>query len=74
MRSQRRSPASTTRAVDPQACVANAERFDREVFDRELPREVERALREARGEERPPHAMTPRVRGARRGLIRPLVE
>jgi glycosyltransferase involved in cell wall biosynthesis len=36
-----------TDAIDPQACIDNAARFDREVFRRSLPREVEAALGEA---------------------------
>jgi glycosyltransferase involved in cell wall biosynthesis len=60
-------------AIDPAACVANARRFDRAVFARELPLEVERALSELGRRERP-HRRTPelRQRGARRGLARPL--
>jgi glycosyltransferase involved in cell wall biosynthesis len=50
-------------AVDPQACVENAQRFDTTVFSRTFPREVERALkeREHRGTE---HRPTPRTRFA----------
>ena len=33
-------------AVDPQACVTNARRFDTSVFAKSFPREVERAVRE----------------------------
>jgi hypothetical protein len=49
--------------VDPAACVANAERFDTEVFKRAFPREVERALNEYehRGAE---HRPAPRTRFA----------
>jgi glycosyltransferase involved in cell wall biosynthesis len=36
-----------TQAVDPDACVANAKRFDTSVFLTSFPREVERALAEA---------------------------
>jgi glycosyltransferase involved in cell wall biosynthesis len=36
-----------TGAVDPEACVANAKRFDRSVFLDSFPREVEAALAEA---------------------------
>jgi glycosyltransferase involved in cell wall biosynthesis len=36
-----------TQAVDPEACVANAKRFDTSVFLTSFPREVERALAEA---------------------------
>ena len=32
------------RCVDPADCVANAKRFDTAVFERALPREVERAM------------------------------
>ena len=35
-------------AVDPAACVANAKRFDASVFRASFPREVERALEDAR--------------------------
>ena len=35
-----------TGAVDPQACVANARRFDAAVFRESFPREVQAALRE----------------------------
>jgi glycosyltransferase involved in cell wall biosynthesis len=60
------------RAVDPADCVASAARFDRSVFARELPLEVERALSEADRRERThrqPAAL--RQRAARRGLARP---
>jgi hypothetical protein len=40
-------------AVDPEACVVNARRFDASVFRATFPREVERALNEA--EHRGPH-------------------
>jgi glycosyltransferase involved in cell wall biosynthesis len=60
-------------SVDPADCVANAARFDRSVFARELPLEVERALseigRRERVQRRPPDL---RQRAARRGLARPL--
>ena len=36
-------------AVDPRACVANARRFDTEIFRRSLPREIEAALDGAGG-------------------------
>jgi glycosyltransferase involved in cell wall biosynthesis len=36
------------RAVDPDACVTNAKRFDTSVFQTAFPREVERALSEGR--------------------------
>jgi glycosyltransferase involved in cell wall biosynthesis len=63
-----------TAAVDPEDCVASAERFNREVFARELPREVERAMSElGRRERTHRHAQELRPRGAaRRGLARPL--
>jgi glycosyltransferase involved in cell wall biosynthesis len=50
-------------AVDPNACVENAHRFDTTVFSKAFPREVERALqeREHRGAE---HRPTPRTRFA----------
>jgi glycosyltransferase involved in cell wall biosynthesis len=58
-------------AVDPADCIANAARFDRSVFARELPLEVERALseigRRERVQRRPPDL---RQRAARRGLAR----
>ena len=58
------------RGVDSEACVANAERFDNAVFERALPREVERAVAAASaapaGAERP----VPRVRRGRRTLTR----
>jgi glycosyltransferase involved in cell wall biosynthesis len=59
-------------AVDPRACVENAARFDRSVFARELPLEVERALAELGQSERT-HRRPPvlRQRAARRGLARP---
>jgi glycosyltransferase involved in cell wall biosynthesis len=59
-------------AVDPRDCVANAARFDRSVFARELPLEVERALAELGQRERT-HRRPPvlRQRAARRGLARP---
>ena len=57
-------------AVDPGDCEANAARFGRDVFRRELPREVERAL-ERRGREGParPHGAVARSRArfVRRG-------
>jgi hypothetical protein len=63
-------------AVDPAACVANARRFDREVFRRVFPREVAAAVR-ARGARDDAHP-DPRMEAARRpprrrgGLARPL--
>jgi glycosyltransferase involved in cell wall biosynthesis len=60
-------------AIDPHDCVANAARFDRSVFARELPLEVERALSEAGRRERVQRrAPELRQRAARRGLARPL--
>jgi glycosyltransferase involved in cell wall biosynthesis len=60
-------------AIDPADCIANAARFDRSVFARELPLEVERALseigRRERVQRRPPDL---RQRAAGRGLARPL--
>jgi hypothetical protein len=49
--------------IDPADCVANARRFDSEVFRRELPRAIEAAMQEERPEMRlrPPR----RVRFAR---------
>jgi glycosyltransferase involved in cell wall biosynthesis len=62
-----------TAAVDPEECVANARRFDRAVFARELPREVERAMSELGRRERT-HRRPPEIRPRRspRGLARPL--
>jgi glycosyltransferase involved in cell wall biosynthesis len=70
-----------TEAADPDECVRSAARFDRSVFGRDLPREVERVV--AR-EDRPvrPHGRPERVpvrpglgiaRRARRGRARPFV-
>jgi glycosyltransferase involved in cell wall biosynthesis len=39
-----------TAAVDPQACIANAQRFDASVFRESFPREVQAALREGPSE------------------------
>ncbi len=50
-------------SVDPTACVENARRFDSRVFRETLPREVERALREA-----PAERSDERTRGPRRGV------
>ena len=66
-----------TAAVDPRACVENAERFSAEIFSKEFPREVakavaespaERAECERRGLElaRPRAVVGPRLRGAHR--------
>jgi glycosyltransferase involved in cell wall biosynthesis len=62
-----------TAAVDPEDCVESASRFDRAVFARELPLEVERALSELGMRERThrrPQELRPRR--APRGLARPL--
>jgi glycosyltransferase involved in cell wall biosynthesis len=59
-------------AIDPQDCVENAARFDRSVFARELPLEVERALSELGRRERTHRRPADlRQRAARRGLARP---
>jgi glycosyltransferase involved in cell wall biosynthesis len=60
-------------AIDPADCIENAARFDRTVFARELPLEVERALSELGRRERT-HRRPPELRphAARRGLARPL--
>jgi glycosyltransferase involved in cell wall biosynthesis len=50
-------------SVDPATCVENARRFDSRVFRESLPREVERALREA-----PAERSDERTRGPRRGV------
>jgi glycosyltransferase involved in cell wall biosynthesis len=64
-------------AVDPQDCLRSAARFDRSVFRRALPREVERALARPLEHAPPPHAATraqrPALRLARRGRPRPFV-
>jgi glycosyltransferase involved in cell wall biosynthesis len=61
-----------TDAVDPQDCVRSAARFDREVFMRALPREVDLALSElGRGQRAQPRPQARRSRAAR-GLARPL--
>ena len=62
-----------TALVDPADCVRNAARFDRDVFNRALPLEVERALSELGRRERT-HLRAPdlRHRSARRGLARPM--
>src|SRR3954452_7389727 len=60
-------------AIDPRDCVENAAHFDRSVFERELPLEVERALSELGRRERTHRRPTElRQRAARRGLARPL--
>ncbi len=59
-------------AIDPHDCVENAARFDRSVFARELPLEVERALSELGRRERTHRRPADlRQRAARRGLARP---
>jgi glycosyltransferase involved in cell wall biosynthesis len=69
--------AFDTDAVDPQECVRSAARFDRSVFRRDLPREVERAVDRQPGHLPPQHAQprTPRpaLRRPRRGRPRPFV-
>jgi glycosyltransferase involved in cell wall biosynthesis len=64
--------AFDTEAVDPEDCVASAQRFDRAVFARELPREVERALSELGRRERTRRPPELRPRRTPRGLARPL--
>jgi glycosyltransferase involved in cell wall biosynthesis len=63
-----------TSSIDPAECARSAARFDRAVFRRRLPREIERAL-EAEGEAPPRHALPrrgrPDTRFARRGRARP---
>ena len=60
-------------AVDPEACVRNANRFGADVFRRELPREVEAAIAESASE--PQDGVRRELRHARRraafGLRRP---
>jgi glycosyltransferase involved in cell wall biosynthesis len=48
-----------TAAVDTEACVANAARFDVEVFRAEMPREIQRALADAERGHRPVHDRLP---------------
>jgi glycosyltransferase involved in cell wall biosynthesis len=55
-------------AIDPQACVENAQRFSLDRFRARLPGEVERALRGERDHER---ALSRRKARPRRGLARP---
>jgi glycosyltransferase involved in cell wall biosynthesis len=57
-------------AVSPAACLQNAARFDVSVFKRTLPREVEKAMAEARRGEPERHAAR-RAARPRRGLTRP---
>jgi glycosyltransferase involved in cell wall biosynthesis len=59
-------------AVDPAACLENAARFDRAVFERALPREIEQGLNDAHTRPQARVAGRSRTRYARRGLIRPL--
>ena len=56
-------------AIDPQACIDNAQRFSLERFRARLPGEVERALSGERDHERTLSRRSPRP--ARRGLARP---
>jgi glycosyltransferase involved in cell wall biosynthesis len=49
-------------AIDPRACVENAARFDRAVFNAALPREVERAMAGPREEEEEEDVRHPRTR------------
>ena len=61
-----------TGAVDPQACVENANRFSAEKFRTEFPREVARAVAESPAERaelglvRPRAVVGPRLRGPHR--------
>ena len=57
-----------TEAIDPQACVDNAQLFSLERFRARLPGEVERALNGERDHER---ALSRRRARSRRGLARP---
>jgi len=59
-----------TEAVDPKACVRNAERFSLERFRARLPREVALAVDGERDHERGLPRRAPRA--SRRGLARPL--
>ena len=72
--------AFDTDAVDPQDCVRSAQRFDRSVFRRVLPQEVDRVLARDRGDRpsaphpRPERApVRPGLRLSRRGRVRPFV-
>jgi glycosyltransferase involved in cell wall biosynthesis len=56
-------------AIDPDACVRNAQRFSLDHFRARLPREVERALTGERDDDRAIQRRAPRP--ARRGLTRP---
>jgi glycosyltransferase involved in cell wall biosynthesis len=68
-----------TDAVDPADCVASAARFDRSVFRRRLPQEVDRVLSEAGDRPTWPHPtperapLRPGLRLSRRGRARPFV-
>ena len=53
-------------AVDPEACVRNAARFDTSVFKRELPRQVESALAVEDAQPRRPRPVLRTARLARR--------
>src|SRR5207253_1200229 len=52
-------------AVDVEACVANARRFDRAAFREAFPREVERAISEATHPEHQSRARQPRFAWSR---------
>ena len=58
-------------AVDPQACLENAARFDIAVFKSTLPREVERAVASGHRGEAERQAARRALRSTRRGLARP---
>ena len=65
-------------AVDPQACVRSARRFDSSVFRRALPQEVARVVSEAGDRPVAPHRpervpVRPGLRLSRRGRQRPFV-
>jgi glycosyltransferase involved in cell wall biosynthesis len=68
-----------TEAVDPAECVASAARFDKSVFRRRLPQEVDRVLNEAGDRPSSPHPvperapLRPGLRLSRRGRVRPFV-
>jgi glycosyltransferase involved in cell wall biosynthesis len=66
-----------TDAVDPQDCLRSAARFDRSVFRRDLPRQVQRAVDRQSGQMPPQHvqprAPRPALRRPRRGRPRPFV-
>jgi glycosyltransferase involved in cell wall biosynthesis len=68
-----------TEAVDADECVASAARFDKGVFHRRLPQEVDRVLRESGDRPASPHPrqerapLRPGLRLSRRGRVRPFV-